>query len=117
MNGQERCLRDFLRPYKVQSQEIHMLKPKTPCKACLESAWRSLQKAIEIPGDHPTRVGAMYCHHEKVLVYFVNREGEPPSVMCTTGLTAVEAIVAYGMFMMEHSGSHVEHPGWKDGFH
>ena len=70
------------------------MKPKQPCKACLDKAWQALQMAQQLESDLTCRSGAYWCNHRDVLAVYYIDDG---ATVCTitTGMTHDEAKLAY----------------------
>ena len=81
------------------------MKPKQPCKACLEKAWSALQIAQQLESNLSCQSGAYWCNHRDVLaVYYSTDDG---GLVCTitTGMIHDEAKQAYTEAVAEGSGT------------
>ena len=74
---------------------IKPMKPKQPCKACLEKAWNALQMAQQLEGGLPCRSGAYWCNHRDVLVVYSSTDDGGIVCTITTGMTHDQARQMY----------------------
>ena len=81
------------------------MKPKQPCKACLDKAWQALQMAQQLEGGLPCRSGAYWCNHKGVLVVYSSTDDGETVCTMTTGMTHDEPKVAYTEAVAEVGGT------------